>query len=109
MFYKIATVPILQVVTHLFVTLTPLLNDLYSFGIVMWEIWMRDVPFQQFRTIWDIRSAVEQGTRPPIPADMPASYASLMEACWSSVQEHRPTFSEIVARLPAVREDASVD
>ena len=31
------------------------LVDVYSFGIVMWECWTRDLPFKNIVKLWDIR------------------------------------------------------
>ena len=57
--------------------------DVYSFGIVLWEVWTRDLPFKEIKTVWGIREAVEAGQRPPLPVDAPAYYAELMQRCWA--------------------------
>lgn len=51
--------------------LTPLPDTLFSFGIVMWECATRQLPFNHLATTWAIRSAVEDGERPPLLDDAP--------------------------------------
>lgn len=73
--------------------------DVYSFGIVMWEVWTRDVPFKDLKTVWGIRAAVVDGQRPPLPADAPALYAATMQQCWADSALARPTFAAAVDTL----------
>ncbi len=76
--------------------------DVYSYGIVLWEIWTRDLPFRDLKTIWAIRGAVVGGSRPPVPADSPAAYAELMQQCWQATPAARPTFAACVEALDLV-------
>ena len=58
---------------------------LSSFGIVMWEIWWRKIPYHnhRFRFIHDLTSAVLEGLRPAPVGDDQSNYVKLMRACWS--------------------------
>ncbi len=76
--------------------------DVYSFGIVLWEIWTRALPFADLKTIWAIRAAVVGGTRPPVPADAPVAYVALMTQCWQPEPAARPTFAACSVALDAV-------
>ena len=71
----------------------------FSFGIVLWEIWSRGFPFEQYRFAHEVDDAVERGERPVVPDDCPEVYAKLMQDCWSKGARERPSFSEIVSRL----------
>ena len=57
--------------------------DVYSFGIVMWEIITRQTPYEDLPQ-FSIPVAVSKGTRPPIPKEAPLEYAKLMKTCWSA-------------------------
>jgi hypothetical protein len=61
--------------------------DVYSFGIVMWEIAssMREMPFQEFakkniREHVVIDLIITKGLRPTIPSECPKEYAALMQS-----------------------------
>ena len=71
----------------------------FSFGIVLWEIWSRGFPFEQYRFAHEVDDAVERGERPVVPDDCPEVYAKLMQDCWSERARERPSFSEVVSHL----------
>eukprot|EP00117_Sycon_ciliatum_P047227 scpid11131/ scgid4220/ Probable serine/threonine-protein kinase drkC; Receptor-like kinase 3; Receptor-like kinase C; Vesicle-associated receptor tyrosine kinase-like protein 3 len=73
--------------------------DVYSFGIVLWEICTRCIPFQEYPFTVDVRNAVLSGVRPTVPSSCLPAYSMLMQACWDSEHMQRPTFSEIVPQL----------
>ncbi|RHZ88434.1 hypothetical protein Glove_22g157 [Diversispora epigaea] len=69
--------------------------DIYSFGIIMWELSMKNKPFcdrpHDEKLVYDIL----KGVRPKIPAHMPESYVNLMKKCWDKNPRNRPTSFEI--------------
>jgi hypothetical protein len=75
--------------------------DVYSYGIVLWEILSREVPYRDhcFRWIKDISMAVQGGTRPTLPPNAPTLYVQLIKDCWQTNPDTRPTFTNIVDRL----------
>lgn len=77
--------------------------DVYSFGIVLWEIIMRSVPYEHLRTSWAVREFVVGGGRPTRPPPtLTEEYNDLMEACWRENPMTRPLFNEIVPRLQRI-------
>ncbi|AVK76566.1 serine-threonine kinase [Pandoravirus neocaledonia] len=75
--------------------------DVYSFGIVMWEVVTRRRPFAD-RGFADVALAVLDGVRPTIPSSCPPDLAELMAACWDADPDVRPSMEEVVARLDAI-------
>jgi hypothetical protein len=70
-----------------------------SFGIVLWGIWTRDLPFRHYLSGHAVADAVERGERPPVPERCPAHYVKAMRYCWDQNRRKRPSFDRIVARL----------
>jgi hypothetical protein len=79
---------------------------LLSFGIVMWEIWWRQVPYHDhyFRFMSDLTSAISRGLRPTTFGDEQNDYLKLMRVCWCGNTSCRPSFSQIVATLEEISE-----
>lgn len=77
--------------------------DVYSFGIVLWEILTRKEPFSQYSD-YDIFVAAicDEGVRPPIPDDCIPSLRKLMTDCWDANPKKRPDFVDIVKRLDEI-------
>eukprot|EP01134_Creolimax_fragrantissima_P000080 CFRG0080T1 len=69
--------------------------DVYSFGIVLWELIMRAIPFEGISALTLARCVMEDKGRPPVPPQTPTSLANLMRACWNYKSEKRPTFRAI--------------
>jgi predicted outer membrane repeat protein len=79
--------------------------DSFSFGIVMWEMFYRELPFSGITSHFDIYDAVEAGQRPPVSSDCPDEYRSLMVRCWDNDPAKRPRFQEIVHLLGVMLDD----
>ncbi|KAF4100517.1 ephrin type-A receptor 7-like isoform X2 [Onychostoma macrolepis] len=74
-------------------------SDVWSFGIVMWEV----MSFGE-RPYWDMGNqdvikAIEDGFRLPAPVNCPPSLHQLMLDCWQKERTERPTFTQIHSAL----------
>jgi serine/threonine protein kinase len=69
--------------------------DVYSFGMVLWELWERRLPFSDMTSRFDIIDAIREGKRPDISDNCPAAYRALMQRCWQAEPSRRPTFKYI--------------
>eukprot|EP00752_Nemacystus_decipiens_P011886 g10539.t1 len=68
--------------------------DVYAFGILLWEIFSRAIPFAGFSAA-DIREAVVSGGRPKVPRGNPSEVGQLMCRCWCQDSRQRPPFDEV--------------
>jgi hypothetical protein len=75
--------------------------DVYMFGVLLWEIFTRDVPFRGY-AVADIRRKVLAGERFRVPSiDCPDACQQLMRRCWAADPASRPGFDEIHDMLSA--------
>jgi len=79
--------------------------DVYSYGILLWELLHKKFAFTDIPVEIDFMSGISDGRikRPPIDPSIPVEYATLIEKCWSINPLERPTFLEICKILPERR------
>ncbi|XP_059157082.1 mitogen-activated protein kinase kinase kinase 20-like [Physella acuta] len=82
--------------------------DTWSYGVVLWELLTKEVPFngiEGFQVAWLV---VEKGERLMIPSTCPPSFRKMMEQCWQLDPKLRPNFTQILMLLKTMSEDESL-
>lgn len=84
--------------------------DVYSFGLILWEMYTREDPFKAYEA-WDefYQAIVVRKERPPLPPQMPRALSSLIQACWADDQKTRPLFPSVIYQLDQVLVDLAID
>jgi len=72
--------------------------DVYSFGMILWELVSREIPFKDVVPMAVILEVIK-GKRPIIPKECPADLKRLITACWSPKPKQRPSMSNIMQML----------
>uniref|UniRef100_A0A671PN73 receptor protein-tyrosine kinase n=1 Tax=Sinocyclocheilus anshuiensis TaxID=1608454 RepID=A0A671PN73_9TELE len=84
--------------THKFTTK----SDVWSFGVLLWELMTRGAPPYSDVNSFDITVFLLQGRRLLQPEFCPDALYNVMIECWHPKPEHRPTFSELVSRIATI-------
>ena len=74
-------------------------SDIYSFGVLMWEISSGYPPFKDCVNNNDkfaLALAINNGTREITISDTPKEYEELYKNCWNQEPEKRPTTNKIL-------------
>ncbi|KAK5981913.1 hypothetical protein GCK32_002452 [Trichostrongylus colubriformis] len=82
-------------------------TDVWSFGVVLWEISSFGMLPYFGVDNFDVMGLVTNGGRLEPPNTVPVELHDLMRSCWNTKAEDRPSFTEIVAKLETLsqRED----
>jgi mitogen-activated protein kinase kinase kinase 9 len=75
--------------------------DVYSFGIILWEIATRKPPFKDLSGVQVSQEVVKNHLRPAVTKRCPEPFAKLMQRCWDREPDSRPGFFEIILELEA--------
>ncbi|KAH3744146.1 SHK1 protein [Pelomyxa schiedti] len=74
--------------------------DVYSFGLVLWQILTRAPLFPSYTVLSEFATDIcNNNIRPPIPRNSNPGYVDLMQRCWDGKPENRPDFPYIVSNL----------
>ncbi|TYI38959.1 hypothetical protein ES332_A02G066000v1 [Gossypium tomentosum] len=74
-------------------------SDIYSFGVILWELATGKIPWENLNSIQVIGTVGFMNQRLEIPKDLDPPWASIIESCWLSDPRSRPTFLELMDKL----------
>ncbi|CAH8300115.1 unnamed protein product [Eruca vesicaria subsp. sativa] len=80
--------------------------DVFSFGIVLWEILTGEEPYANMHYGAIIGGIVNNSLRPTVPSYCDPEWRMLMEQCWAPDPFVRPSFPEIARRLRTMSSSA---
>jgi tRNA A-37 threonylcarbamoyl transferase component Bud32 len=80
--------------------------DIYSFGVLVWELVTLRAPFQDISPLRVIFLVAHRNERLPIPDTCPEDIRHLINMCWKPAEE-RPSFVEIIEYLERVQDVSS--
>lgn len=79
--------------------------DIYSLGMVFYEIVSGNIPFYKLKSLIDITNSIKRGKRPKIPQHCPKKFANIIRQCWDPIPNKRPTMEDVVEQLTQIEDD----
>ncbi|XP_039622658.1 megakaryocyte-associated tyrosine-protein kinase [Polypterus senegalus] len=80
-------------------------SDVWSYGILLWEIYSYGRQPYPKMALKDVKEKVEQGYRMEAPDDCPPVIYTLMRSCWESDPSKRPSFRKLREKLEKEHRD----
>lgn len=80
--------------------------DVYSFGIMLWQMARDRLPFKGLNKAEFMRDVVRGGMRPKLDKTWPQGFSQLLSRCWHTDPNERPSFAMIVIDLNKLISDA---
>ena len=78
-------------------------SDVWSFGILLWEIYSYGrVPYPRV-PVEDVGQHVERGYRMDSPDGCPDTIYRIMQECWNKDRTQRPNFARIERTLESIQ------
>lgn len=78
--------------------------DVYSWGILYWQVCSLQTPFANYSTRQHAEKVVHGGQRPTPDKSWPAPWRELQEECWKTFAGLRPTMSQVLDQVTAFGE-----
>ncbi|KAI6236814.1 Tyrosine-protein kinase receptor [Aphelenchoides besseyi] len=83
-------------------------TDVWSFGVVLWEIFTMGYSPYQHRQNQEVMEVVASGARLEHPIGTPQELYEIMLRCWNTEPELRPTFEELASAFSQLVMDAQL-
>eukprot|EP01127_Copromyxa_protea_P005655 TRINITY_DN1551_c0_g2_i1.p1 TRINITY_DN1551_c0_g2~~TRINITY_DN1551_c0_g2_i1.p1 ORF type:complete len:537 (-),score=105.19 TRINITY_DN1551_c0_g2_i1:268-1752(-) len=76
--------------------------DIYSYGVICWELLTRKDYFGWIPWIGDLQETIVGGHRPVIPKECPVGFKRIISSCWEHDPNQRHSMTEVVTILNKV-------
>ncbi|GMH26603.1 hypothetical protein Nepgr_028446 [Nepenthes gracilis] len=74
-------------------------SDVFSFGVILWELMTESIPWSNLNSLQIVGVVGFMDRRLDLPKSINPSVASIIEDCWKSNPELRPSFEDILPRM----------
>ncbi|KAK7406169.1 hypothetical protein VNO78_07789 [Psophocarpus tetragonolobus] len=74
-------------------------SDVYSFGVILWELMTQSIPWKKLNSLQVVGVVGFMDRRLDLPEGLDPHVASVIDDCWRSDPEQRPSFEELIQRM----------
>src|SRR4051812_35080434 len=78
---------------------TTFASDIYSIGMLMWEISSGQPPFSNYEYDYYLATNIIKGMRPKIVSGAPLEYKNLIKQCWDADPSKRPDINTLYDKI----------
>ena len=78
--------------------------DVYSFGMVVYELVSGFEPHQGFEPLKFVNMVAYENYRPPLPKNCSVQWEKVITLCWNKDINMRPTFKKLLTELQISKE-----
>lgn len=83
-------------------------SDVYSYGIILWELVTEKIPWESLNSMQVIGAVGFMNQRLELPKDLDPQWVSIIESCWQSDPQSRPSFQELLERFKYLQRQSAV-
>ena len=76
--------------------------DVYSFGILMFECYVKEIPYSSMNAVVAAYTVAKENLRPTIRIDLNPRKKAIMKRCWLDDAASRPSFEDLICLLKSV-------
>ncbi|KAJ1376147.1 Serine-threonine/tyrosine-protein kinase, catalytic domain [Sesbania bispinosa] len=74
-------------------------SDVFSFGVILWELMTQSIPWKNLNSLQVVGVVGFMDRRLDLPEGLDPNIASIINDCWRSDPEQRPSFEELIQRM----------
>ncbi|KAL5700307.1 hypothetical protein ACHQM5_025766 [Ranunculus cassubicifolius] len=83
-------------------------SDVYSYGVILWELITEKIPWENHNSLQVMGAVGFMDQRLEIPKDTYPQWVPIIESCWHSDPELRPTFQELLEKFKVLQKECAV-
>ncbi|XP_026665790.1 probable serine/threonine-protein kinase SIS8 isoform X2 [Phoenix dactylifera] len=83
-------------------------SDVYSYGVILWELVTEKIPWENLNSVQVIGAVGFMNQRLELPKDLDPQWVSIIESCWHSEPNLRPSFQELLERFKDLQRQYAV-